>query len=102
MNVLLIDDEKTPEYIYKTYGIEINEWAKTYYTALRYLRREKWDLVLLDHDLGQFVNKVEITGYDILLWLENNKEFLPKRIDCISWNLAGRQRIEQKVRELYG
>jgi hypothetical protein len=65
-----------------------------------------WDLLYLDHDLNSFSNDApngssEWTGYDIMRFLEENPQFLPGNIRCISSNPPGRQRIEMVIKKLY-
>jgi hypothetical protein len=62
--------------------------ARTYDDALKMLRRFDYTELYLDHDLGDDGR----TGYDLLMQIiaENR---LPPRVECISWNPAGRQRI---------
>ena len=66
-----------------------------------------WDVLLLDHDLASYDEAGrEHTGYDVMLWLEeqvvNNKPgALPGRIECVSANPVGRERIKAVIRKLY-
>lgn len=92
--ILLIDDIRTIE------GCRI---ARNYFTGLHLLRNQKWDELLLDHDLGpeSTVRGVEFTGYNVMCWLEEHLEHLPKKITCISANPVGRKRIEQVIKKLY-
>lgn len=61
--------------------------ARTYDIALRMLRRYEYATLYLDHDLGE-----ERTGYDLLMALIRENR-VPPRVECISWNPVGRQRI---------
>jgi hypothetical protein len=63
--------------------------ARTYDDALRMLRRFDWDLVYLDHDLGEDHR----TGYDLLKQIIADGR-APEHLKCISWNPSGKQRIE--------
>ena len=92
MRVLLIDDER---------NLEADVIARTYEAGIAELKKERFDLLLLDHDLGEihieFGRVHENTGYDIMCFLEENPEYLPKRIECVSNNPCGRRRIEQVI-----
>lgn len=97
MKILMIDDMRTG-----------SEWgditiARDFFTGVRYLQEEEWDLLLLDHDLGpdSVKYKKEWTGYDVMQWLEMNPQYLPGRIQCISANPVGRKRIEVVIDKLY-
>ena len=61
------------------------------------LKAVKWEVLYLDHDLGEGC----ITGYDILCWLEENPEYLPKRIELVTDNPVGRKRMQQVLDKLY-
>lgn len=63
--------------------------ARTYDDALRMLRRFDYDVLYLDHDLGE-----PRTGYDLLKQLIVDGR-VPARVECISWNPVGRERIER-------
>ena len=90
MKTLLIDDRRTLSLA--------NATARSFKTGVNKLKRQKWDLLLLDHDLGEF----EKTGYDVMVWLKDNKEFQPKMILCISNNPPGRDRINLMIKDIYG
>lgn len=50
--------------------------ARNYRQAIHMLETNNYDVVSLDHDLGDFDKdtKREYTGYDILLWIVERKE----------------------------
>lgn len=83
--------------------------ARTYWTGIAALEKMgPWDLLFLDHDLNSFepgptLERLgrERTGYDVICFLEENPQFLPKEIRCISSNPAGRKRIEMVIQKLY-
>lgn len=81
---LLIDDQK---------DIPAHRTARNFHDGLAALQEDSWDLLLLDHDLGHFENGREFTGYDVLLWLKENPQHLPKRIQVVSLNPVGRNRM---------
>lgn len=81
--------------------------ARTYHDGIRALKfYPKWDELHLDHDLGavepQYTESGrELTGYDVLCFLEENPEYLPKRIVLVTSNPSGRVRMEQLLKKLY-
>lgn len=86
VRILLIDDMRTvPNAVI----------ARDFKTGLQMLEDQSWDVLLIDHDLGE-----EKTGYDIMCWLEEHPEKVPKRIICVSSNPVGRKRIEQIIRKI--
>lgn len=92
MNILVIDDLKN---IKENPG-EFVKYARTYNDGIKQLKNKKWNLLYLDHDLGD-----DKTGYDIINWLDQNKEFLPDEIKCISMNPVGRDKINKVIKKLY-
>lgn len=60
----------------------------------------------LDHDLsveatlGNWRN--EVTGYQVVLWMEENDAWPPDGVRVHSMNPAGRQRMEAAIRRHYG
>jgi hypothetical protein len=62
--------------------------ARNYDDALSMLRRFDYAELYLDHDLGDDGR----TGYDLLMQLIAEGK-VPPRVECISWNPAGRARI---------
>lgn len=104
MRILLIDDVRLPSYVQGTYGIDLEataEWhvAKNYEEGVSLLRQGGWDMLCLDHDLG---NETAKTGYDVMCFLEENTQYLPKEIFIVSANPVGRKRMQQVIDKLYG
>jgi hypothetical protein len=101
MRILLIDDLRTFN------GIDVI--ARNYYEGIRQLEiNGPWDMLYLDHDLGGARNNSystdlnrEMTGYDILCWLEEHREFLPKEIILVTDNAVGRQKMQPVIDNLY-
>ncbi|MCK5016829.1 MAG: hypothetical protein KAS32_07120 [Candidatus Peribacteraceae bacterium] len=89
--MLTIDDIRT---------IPGTHHVRTYEDAIKALQKETWDVVYLDHDLN--VECVGKTGYDIMCWIEQHPEHLPKRIELITMNPSGRIRMQQVIDKLYG
>ena len=69
--------------------------ARTYEEALRLLRRFDYDVLYLDHDLGEPGGDPR-TGLDLLRQLIRD-ERVPPRVECISWNPVGRANIEAEL-----
>lgn len=81
--------------------------ARTYHDGIRALKfYPKWDELYLDHDLGavqtQFTESGrELTGYDVLCFLEENPEYLPKEIILVTSNPVGREKMQKLIEKLY-
>ena len=84
--MLWVDDSK-PEPL----GCSV---ARTYDDAVRMLTRYDWDVLYLDHDLGE-----KRTGYELLLEMDFAGR-VPATVICISWNPVGRARIEALWEEI--
>lgn len=75
------------------------EWVKTVEEAIAVLLTGKVTFASLDHDLSieATMGKPkpgEKTGYDVVLWLEENPEFWPRDgVAVHSMNPAGKQRM---------
>ena len=92
MSTLLIDDQRK---------LPADRVARTYQEGIDALAERHWDILYLDHDLGDFsgVGGRELTGYDIACWLERNPQHLPDRIEIVTNNPVGRNRIEAVLRK---
>lgn len=109
--ILLIDDIRSdcdingldiPRFIDGPEPIESVLIARTYTLGVDALRlMGPWDILYLDHDLAApGLTQPEKTGYDIILWLEeqlHNKNYhlIPGEMICVSANPPGRDRINQ-------
>lgn len=98
MKVLLIDDVRLPSYIASTYGIDVTDVAKNYEQGIEKLKEGGWDLLCLDHDLGGIDSE---TGYDVMCFLEENQQYLPKDILFVTANPVGRKNMLMVYRKLY-
>ncbi len=79
MKVLLIDDVRNELFISITYGVNVTRVARNYQSGIEALMAERWDLLCLDHDLSAYDETgKELTGYDIMLFLERHRELVPK------------------------
>lgn len=102
MKILLIDDIRNEAYIESTYGLRPTQVTKTYQAGIEALKNDgPFDVLYLDHDLASYEGDQEKTGYDILVFLEEFPEFLPKNIYIVSANPVGRVRMRQVIEKLY-
>lgn len=66
-------------------------------TTISLLKNEKWDALFLDHDLGGHVRVepgTEPTGYDVAVFLEENKHLQPPLMVIHSHNTVGAERMK--------
>ena len=89
MKVLLIDDRR---------NMNADYIARTFEDGVKKLRTERWDLLYLDHDLGAFKK----SGYDVMQFLIENKQYIPKMILCISDSPGGKDMINGMIKDIYG
>lgn len=89
--ILLIDDMR---------DIKADVVARTFDEGIKALKNKgPFTTLYLDHDLGD--ENPTKTGYDIMCFLEENPQYLPERILCISANPVGRQKIQVVIEKLY-
>jgi hypothetical protein len=70
MKVLIVDDAcERHTGLGVEYSDHLLDHAYTYQEAIDLLRSNLYDLVCLDHDLGDFRNGVERTGYSVALFM---------------------------------
>ena len=81
-----------PDNHFKNEDVEI---SRSYEDGLAKLQSQKWDLLLLDHDLGG-----DKTGYDLMNWLEMNPEHSPSVIRVISFNPSGASRMIEVIKAM--
>lgn len=74
MPTLLIDDQRS---------LPAARVARTYQQGIAALAERHWDLLLLDHDLGDFSGRDGrgLTRYDVACWLEQNPQHVSDRIE---------------------
>ena len=85
MKYLLIDDIRT---------FDVDKIARTAEEGKKELSTKQYDVVTLDHDLGNGE-----TGYDVLCWaIENN--CLPKKVILCSMNPIGKKAMANKLRDI--
>jgi len=96
VRTLLIDD---------TREISATVVCRNYFDAIKALTHmDKFDLLYLDHDLASYdpATNREYTGYDVVLFLEANPQFLPKDVQIVSSNPVGRQKMGAVLSHIYG
>jgi CheY-like chemotaxis protein len=64
------------------------------------LKRQRWDWLFLDHDLGGkvFQPSDEKSGYAVALWLEQNPEYKPKNVIIHSLNDVAAPRMHAAIK----
>lgn len=91
--LLWLDDVRTPPSVAWT-------WVKTSFEAIKALRSKSFDIVSLDHDLGEGAGD----GYEVLKYLEaeafRNPEFKVPEIRIHTSNSAARIRMLQAVQSI--
>jgi hypothetical protein len=88
---LLIDDMR---------DINATRIARTYDEGITALKEGGWDVLYLDHDLGDMAIP-ERTGYTVLCFLEENPQYLPVRIELVTSNPVGRLKMRSLIEALY-
>lgn len=76
---LLIDDKR---------DLNCEAIARTSEVAKKLIALGGWDCICFDHDLGE-----ETTGYNILEWMINDLNLYPKRIQLVTSNPVGRNKM---------
>lgn len=99
MKIFLDDERPTPE-----------GWVKCRWPSevIKHLKSGNVEVVSLDHDLADkedalLEQRQEITGYDVLLWLEEAvimDGFIPPKIMIHSANPAGVHRMELAIKSI--
>ena len=86
-NKLWVDDERNPPD--DTFDV-----ARTYKAAIKRLATHHSDEIYLDHDLGDFEDGIERTGYDVLMWIVQQKMDgwkAPEKYVLLTANPVGRK-----------
>lgn len=90
MRTLLIDDIR---------NLPADRVARTFEDGIEALKNEgPWELLLLDHDLGQEDGK---DGTGIVNFLEQNTSCMPKEVRIVSSNPVGRNRMQLVINKIY-
>lgn len=101
--VLLIDDTRTVDFIERRYDATPTTIARNFAEGINALKNGgPFDLLLLDHDLASYDEEGnELTGYKIMLFLEEHPEYLPGQIVVVSSNPVGRDKMQVVIDKLY-
>ncbi len=91
MKSLLIDDMRE---------IDADIVARTFDAGIAALQAHKFDVLYLDHDLGE--DDPNKTGYGVMKFLEENPDRLPGKIVLVTSNPVGRQNMQVVLNKLYG
>lgn len=93
--IYLDDERQTPDGWHRCY------WPEE---VIEILKTEQVDVISLDHDLGEFNCEKPRTGYDVLLWIEQevatNPAFSPPRILLHTANPAARKKMAQAAQAI--
>jgi len=85
-------------------------WAKTAEEAIEFLKTGKVEEASLDHDLawehypGSGIPSTQYTaktGYDVVLWMEENNVWPPNGVRVHSMNPVGRAKMEAAINKHY-
>lgn len=96
MKILILEDNDQRQKQFKDnlidHDILITDSSKI---AIEKLKKEKWDYLFLDHDLGNevLVPSGENTGYEVAKFLEENKQFIPNKVIIHSLNFEGARKM---------
>jgi len=93
--ILMIDDLRTSKDVRE----DPTKIARTFEEGIAALKSEAYDLLYLDHDLGEANGK---DGSAIMNFLEENPQFLPGKIELITSNPIGRMYMQTVIDRLYG
>lgn len=97
MAKLWVDDERMPP---------DNTWemARSFHEAVHMLNCFIYDTVSLDHDLASFYGHKEMTGYDIVCWMEDQTRkdpwHMPRTILIHSANPVGRKNMQAGIDQI--
>ena len=75
--------------------------VKTAHDSIELLKSLKVEEISLDHDLGD--EKINGSGYDVLLWIEEKvytENLKPPKIKIHSANVSARLRMESALRKI--
>lgn len=83
--ILLIDDCRSKV------DYDASHTARTFDKGLEMIREGSWDVIIFDHDLGD--EDPAHTGYDLMCYLEQHPEHIPKDILICTSNSVGREKM---------
>src|SRR5467141_1858133 len=90
-----LDDRRTPP-------DETWTWVRLPEEAIKLLETQEIEVISFDHDLG-VVDGVELTGYEVLLWIEEAvalRGYTPPEMRVHSANPPGHERLLRGVRAI--
>lgn len=93
-NILWIDDIRVPQSDMQT------DIARTYDEAIDLLSKNNYTTIYLDHDLADFKDGKERTGYTIVLWLVQRKFdglYVPQEYRFLTANPVGRKNMKNVI-----
>ena len=100
MKILILDDDLNRHGFFN--NALRHEDVTNVYTSkecIEELKKEDWDIVFLDHDLGGqvYVESGEYTGYEVALFLEQNPEYKPPKVIIHSLNPQGARNMQMAI-----
>lgn len=103
MKSLLIDDSREVDFVEATWGVKVTNVARTFAEGINALKNDgPFEVLLLDHDLASYDEEGnELTGYKVMLFLEENVHLLPARIELVTSNPVGRDNMKVVINRLY-
>lgn len=104
MNILILDDDPQRHKVFdKIFDGHNKNHVFTAQCAINCLKKERFDLVCLDHDLGEFDNDKLIedpgTGMDVaeFINLHMSHDKLPTQVLIHSWNGPAAKRMGEEM-----
>ena len=100
--ILVLEDDSIRveqfRYFFRTGDFEITFTDKVSET-IRELEHMRWDMLFLDHDLGNqcYCPSDENSGYAVALWLAEHEGARPDHIYLHSMNYVGRQNMKRAL-----
>ena len=103
--ILLIDDQRTIDQVhkftkavYESYRIRV---CRNYAYGKNTLLHNRYDILYLDHDLGDFRDGKEYTGMDILKLIQSGDVIKPNKIVLVTSNASVRQSMQLIIDKIY-
>lgn len=91
MKILILEDspERIFEFKKRLIGHDVI-FTKDTKECIKLLKTQKWDLICLDHDLGDvFEQPGEGNGYEVAKWIADHKSYAPRKILIHTMNNVG-------------
>jgi CheY-like chemotaxis protein len=102
MKILILDNDKKrlKKFQERLIG-HITCCVETVQETIKKLSEESWDIIYIDHDLGEKINEPSGpgTGYEVAQWLRDNEKHKPAKIIIHSFNIQGSQNIKTLLPE---